>query len=185
MKKSDFFYDLPQELIAQHPAEPRDSSRLMVLDKKTGAVKHDIFHNIAQYIEPGDCLILNDTKVLPARLYGTRVDTGSVVEFLLLNNKGDDIWEVITGPGKKARKGHRFTFHDMLFAEIVDVLPDGNRLAKFTYDGVFFELLDKIGEMPLPHYITEKLENNDRYQTVYARERGSDAAPTAGLHFTP
>ena len=153
MKKSDFFYDLPQELIAQHPAEPRDSSRLMVLDKKTGAVKHDIFHNIAQYIEPGDCLILNDTKVLPARLYGTRVDTGSVVEFLLLNNKGDDIWEVITGPGKKARKGHRFTFHDMLFAEIVDVLPDGNRLAKFTYDGVFFELLDKIGEMPLPHYI--------------------------------
>ena len=123
MKKSDFFYDLPQELIAQHPAEPRDSSRLMVLDKKTGAVKHDIFHNIAQYIEPGDCLILNDTKVLPARLYGTRVDTGSVVEFLLLNNKGDDIWEVITGPGKKARKGHRFTFHDMLFAEIVDVLP--------------------------------------------------------------
>lgn len=125
---------------------------------KTGAVKHDIFHNIAQYIEPGDCLILNDTKVLPARLYGTRVDTGSVVEFLLLNNKGDDIWEVITGPGKKARKGHRFTFHDMLFAEIVDVLPDGNRLAKFTYDGVFFELLDKIGEMPLPHYITEKLE---------------------------
>ena len=185
MKKSDFFYDLPQELIAQHPAEPRDSSRLMVLDKKTGAVKHDIFHNIAQYIEPGDCLILNDTKVLPARLYGTRVDTGSVVEFLLLNNKGDDIWEVITGPGKKARKGHRFTFHDMLFAEIVDVLPDGNRLAKFTYDGVFFELLDKIGEMPLPHYITEKLENNDRYQTVYARERGSAAAPTAGLHFTP
>ena len=182
MKKSDFFYDLPQELIAQHPAEPRDSSRLMVLDKKTGAVKHDIFHNIAQYIEPGDCLILNDTKVLPARLYGTRVDTGSVVEFLLLNNKGDDIWEVITGPGKKARKGHRFTFHDMLFAEIVDVLPDGNRLAKFTYDGVFFELLDKIGEMPLPHYITEKLENNDRYQTVYARERGSAAAPTAGLH---
>ena len=132
MKKSDFFYDLPQELIAQHPAEPRDSSRLMVLNKKTGAVKHDIFHNIAQYIEPGDCLILNDTKVLPARLYGTRVDTGSVVEFLLLNNKGDDIWEVITGPGKKARKGHRFTFHDMLFAEIVDVLPDGNRLAKFT-----------------------------------------------------
>lgn len=185
MKKSDFFYDLPQELIAQHPAEPRDSSRLMVLDKKTGAVKHDIFHNIAQYIEPGDCLILNDTKVLPARLYGTRVDTGSVVEFLLLNNKGDDICEVITGPGKKARKGHRFTFHDMLFAEIVDVLPDGNRLAKFTYDGVFFELLDKIGEMPLPHYITEKLENNDRYQTVYARERGSAAAPTAGLHFTP
>ena len=185
MKKSDFFYDLPQELIAQHPAEPRDSSRLMVLDKKTGVVKHDIFHNIAQYIEPGDCLILNDTKVLPARLYGTRVDTGSVVEFLLLNNKGDDIWEVITGPGKKARKGHRFTFHDMLFAEIVDVLPDGNRLAKFTYDGVFFELLDKIGEMPLPHYITEKLENNDRYQTVYARERGSAAAPTAGLHFTP
>ena len=185
MKKSDFYYDLPPELIAQHPVEPRDSSRLMVLDKKTGEVTHRIFRDITEYFRPGDCLILNDTKVLPARLYGTRTDTGAVVEFLLLNNRGDDVWEVITGPGKKARTGHRFTFHDMLFAEIVDVLPDGNRLAKFEYDGVFFEVLDKIGEMPLPHYITEKLEDKSRYQTVYARERGSAAAPTAGLHFTP
>ena len=185
MKKSDFYYDLPPELIAQHPVEPRDSSRLMVLDKKTGEVTHRIFRDITEYFRPGDCLILNDTKVLPARLYGTRTDTGAVVEFLLLNNRGDDVWEVITGPGKKARTGHRFTFHDMLFAEIVDVLPDGNRLAKFEYDGVFFEVLDKIGEMPLPHYITEKLEDTSRYQTVYARERGSAAAPTAGLHFTP
>ena len=185
MKKSDFYYDLPPELIAQHPVEPRDSSRLMVLDKKTGEVTHRIFRDITEYFRPGDCLILNDTKVLPARLYGTRTDTGAVVEFLLLNNRGDDVWEVITGPGKKARTGHRFTFHNMLFAEIVDVLPDGNRLAKFEYDGVFFEVLDKIGEMPLPHYITEKLEDKSRYQTVYARERGSAAAPTAGLHFTP
>lgn len=184
MKKAISFTTCRRNSLHSIPPS-RETVRDLWCSTKTGAVKHDIFHNIAQYIEPGDCLILNDTKVLPARLYGTRVDTGSVVEFLLLNNKGDDIWEVITGPGKKARKGHRFTFHDMLFAEIVDVLPDGNRLAKFTYDGVFFELLDKIGEMPLPHYITEKLENNDRYQTVYARERGSAAAPTAGLHFTP
>lgn len=185
MKKSDFFYELPPERIAQHPAQPRDSSKLMVLDKTSGEVTHRIFRDVLEYFNEGDCLILNDTKVLPARLYGTRVDTGAVVEFLLLNNRGDDVWEVITGPGKKARTGHRFTFHDMLFAEIVDVLPDGNRLAKFTYDGVFFEVLDKIGEMPLPHYITEKLSDKSRYQTVYAREQGSAAAPTAGLHFTP
>ncbi len=185
MKKSDFFYELPPERIAQHPAQPRDSSKLMVLDKFSGEVTHRIFRDVLEYFNEGDCLILNDTKVLPARMYGTRVDTGAVVEFLLLNNRGDDVWEVITGPGKKARTGHRFTFHDMLFAEIVDVLPDGNRLAKFTYDGVFFELLDKIGEMPLPHYITEKLSDKSRYQTVYAREQGSAAAPTAGLHFTP
>ncbi|MBQ7046595.1 MAG: tRNA preQ1(34) S-adenosylmethionine ribosyltransferase-isomerase QueA [Oscillospiraceae bacterium] len=185
MKKSDFFYELPPERIAQHPAQPRDSSKLMVLDKTSGEVTHRIFRDVLEYFNEGDCLILNDTKVLPARLYGTRVDTGAVVEFLLLNNRGDDVWEVITGPGKKARTGHRFTFHDMLFAEIVDVLPDGNRLAKFSYDGVFFEVLDKIGEMPLPHYITEKLSDKSRYQTVYAREQGSAAAPTAGLHFTP
>lgn len=185
MKKSDFYYDLPQELIAQHPVEPRDSSRLMVLDKVTGEVSHKVFHDVIDYFNPGDCLILNNTKVLPARIYGKRVDTGSIVEFLLLNNRGDDIWEVLTGPGKKARLGHKFTFNDMLYAEIVDVLPDGNRLAKFTYDGVFFEILDKIGEMPLPHYIKERLEDKDRYQTVYAKDRGSAAAPTAGLHFTP
>ena len=186
MKRSDFYYDLPKELIAQTPAEPRDSSRLLVMDKKTGAVKHDIFHNIAQYIKPGDCLILNNTKVLPARMYGTRDDTGAVVEFLLLNQKSFDTWEVITGPGKKARVGHKFTFGGgILTAEITEVLPDGNRIARFGFEGNFFDVIDRVGEMPLPHYITEKLEDKSRYQTVYAKEEGSAAAPTAGLHFTP
>lgn len=186
MKRTDFYYDLPQELIAQTPVEPRDSSKLLVLNKKTGDLSHKHFYDVIDYLKEGDCLILNNTKVLPARMYGTRVDTGSVVEFLLLNQKSYDTWEVITGPGKKARTGHRFTFGDgSLTAEVIDVLPDGNRIAKFGFKGNFFEIIDKIGEMPLPHYITEKLEDKNRYQTVYAKEEGSAAAPTAGLHFTP
>lgn len=186
MKRTDFYYDLPQELIAQTPIEPRDSSKLLTLNKKTGDLSHKHFYDVIDYLKEGDCLILNNTKVLPARMYGTRVDTGSVVEFLLLNQKSYDTWEVITGPGKKARTGHRFTFGDgSLTAEVIDVLPDGNRIAKFGFEGNFFEIIDKIGEMPLPHYITEKLEDKNRYQTVYAKEEGSAAAPTAGLHFTP
>ena len=186
MKRSDFFYDLPQELIAQTPVEPRDSSRMLVMNKESGEIEHKIFKDITEYFRPGDCLILNNTKVLPARMYGTRTDTGSVVEFLLLNQKSNDTWEVITGPGKKARVGHKFTFGDgSLTAEVIEVLDDGNRIAKFGFEGNFFEVIDKIGEMPLPHYITERLENKDRYQTVFAKEQGSAAAPTAGLHFTP
>ncbi len=186
MKRTDFFYDLPQELIAQTPVEPRDSSRLLAMNKNTGEISHKHFRDILDYFKPGDCLILNNTKVLPARMYGTRVDTGSVVEFLLLSQKSYDTWEVITGPGKKARVGHKFTFgNGILTAEVIEVLPDGNRIAKFGFEGNFFEVIDKVGEMPLPHYITEKLEDKNRYQTVYAKEDGSAAAPTAGLHFTP
>ncbi len=186
MKRSDFYYDLPQELIAQTPVEPRDSSKLLAMNRNTGEISHRIFRDVLDYFKPGDCLILNNTKVLPARMYGTRIDTGSVVEFLLLNQKSYDTWEVITGPGKKARVGHKFTFGDgSLSAEVIEVLPDGNRIAKFGFEGNFFEVIDKIGEMPLPHYITEKLEDKNRYQTVYAKEQGSAAAPTAGLHFTP
>ncbi|MBQ2847868.1 MAG: tRNA preQ1(34) S-adenosylmethionine ribosyltransferase-isomerase QueA [Clostridia bacterium] len=186
MKRSDFYYDLPQELIAQTPVEPRDSSRLLAVNKKTGECSHKSFKDIVDYLKPGDCLILNNTKVLPARMYGTRVDTGSVVEFLLLNQKSYDTWEVITGPGKKARVGHKFTFgNGCLTAEVIEVLSDGNRIARFGFEGNFFDVIDKIGEMPLPHYITEKLEDKNRYQTVYAKEEGSAAAPTAGLHFTP
>lgn len=186
MKRSDFYYDLPQELIAQTPVEPRDCSRMLAMSKKTGECKHHVFKDIIDFFRPGDCLILNNTKVLPARMYGTRIDTGSVVEFLLLNQKSYDTWEVITGPGKKARVGHKFTFGDgILTAEVIEVLPDGNRIAKFGFEGNFFEVIDKVGEMPLPHYITERLEDKNRYQTVYAKEEGSAAAPTAGLHFTP
>ena len=186
MKRSDFYYDLPKELIAQTPVEPRDSSKMLVIDKNTGELNHRIFSDITEYIKPGDCLILNNTRVLPARMYGTRIDTGAVVEFLLLNQKSYDTWEVITGPGKKARIGHKFTFgNGILTAEVIDVLDDGNRIAKFGFDGNFFDVIDKVGEMPLPHYITERLEDKERYQTVYAKEEGSAAAPTAGLHFTP
>lgn len=186
MKRSDFYYDLPKELIAQTPVEPRDMSRMLAVNKKTGECSHITFKDVIDFIRPGDCLILNNTKVLPARMYGKRTDTGSVVEFLLLNQKSFDTWEVITGPGKKARVGHTFTFGDgILTAEIVEVLPDGNRVAKFGFEGNFFEVIDKVGEMPLPHYITERLEDKNRYQTVYAKEEGSAAAPTAGLHFTP
>ena len=186
MKTSDFYYDLPPELIAQTPLEKRDESRLLCLDKATGEWSHHHFYELPDFLRPGDCLILNNSRVLPARLLGHRLPGGGACEVLLLQDKGDKVWECLVRPGKHLREGARVSFGGgELTAEIAEVLPDGNRLAKFTYDGVFFELLDKIGEMPLPHYITEKLENNDRYQTVYARERGSAAAPTAGLHFTP
>lgn len=185
MNKSDFYYDLPKELIAQHPVEPRDSSRLMAVDKITGKIEHKHFYDILDELNEGDCLIVNNTRVLPARMYGIKEDTGARVEFLLLNNKGNDVWETITGPGKRAKPGTRFTFGDgLLKAEIIDVLEGGNRLAKFSYDGNFFEVLDKIGQMPLPPYITERLADGERYQTVYSKELGSAAAPTAGLHFT-
>ena len=185
MKKSDFYYDLPKELIAQHPSEKRDHSRLMVVNKKTGEIEHKHFFDIVDYLEEGDCLILNNTKVLPARIFGTKVDTGAKVEFLLLKNLGDDNWESIAGPGKRAKPGTRFSFGDgLMFADVTQVLDGGNRLIHFDYQGNFFELLDRIGQMPLPPYITEKLEDDSRYQTVYSKERGSAAAPTAGLHFT-
>lgn len=185
MKKSDFFYDLPQELIAQHPSEKRDESRMMVLDRQSGEVQHKHFFDIVDELEKGDCLILNNTKVLPARIYGVKEKTGAHVEFLLLNDKGGDIWEVIAGPGKRAKEGARFSFGDgKLSAEVLEVLESGNRLVKFSYDGNFFNVLDEIGQMPLPHYITEELKDKSRYQTVYAKELGSAAAPTAGLHFT-
>ena len=185
MKKSDFFYFLPEELIAQHPIEPRDHSRLMVVDKNSGEIEHKHFFDILDELNEGDCLVLNNTRVLPARLYGIKDDTGAKVEFLLLTSKGDDIWECITGPGKRAKPGTNFTFGDgLLKAEVLQVLDGGNRLVKFKYDGNFFNVLDDIGQMPLPPYITEKLENSERYQTVYSKELGSAAAPTAGLHFT-
>lgn len=185
MKKSDFFYDLPQELIAQHPSEKRDESRMMVLDRQSGEVQHKHFFDIVDELEKGDCLILNNTKVLPARIYGVKEKTGAHVEFLLLNDKGGDVWEVIAGPGKRAKEGARFSFGDgRLSAEVLEVLESGNRLVKFSYDGNFFNVLDEIGQMPLPHYITEELKDKSRYQTVYAKELGSAAAPTAGLHFT-
>ena len=185
MKKSDFFYDLPENLIAQHPIEPRDSSRMLYLNKENGELEHRIFSDIFDLLTDKDCLILNNTKVMPARMYGVRTDTGAIVEFLLLNQLSNDTWEVITGPGKKAKTGHKFSFGDgILFAEIIEVLENGNRIAKFEFEGVFFEILDKIGQMPLPHYITEELKDKDRYQTVYADKLGSAAAPTAGLHFT-
>ncbi len=185
MRKQDFYYDLPEELIAQHPSEKRENSRLMLLDKNTGKVEHKHFYNIIDYLNEGDCLVLNNTKVIPARIYGIRVDTGAVVEFLLLKNLGDDKWECLAGPGKKAKVGYKFTFaNGILNAEVVDVKDDGNRIVKFEYSGSFYEVLDKVGEMPLPHYIHEKLKDCTRYQTVYAKYEGSAAAPTAGLHFT-
>ncbi|MCR5525840.1 MAG: tRNA preQ1(34) S-adenosylmethionine ribosyltransferase-isomerase QueA [Lachnospiraceae bacterium] len=184
--KKDFYYDLPEELIAQDPLDKRDTSRLMVLDKKTGEIEHKIFHDIVDYLNPGDCLVMNNTKVIPARLLGVKEDTGAAVEILLLKNKGNDIWETIVRPGKKLRVGARVVFGDgLLKAEIVDIVEEGDRLVKFYYDGIFEEILDKLGEMPLPPYITHKLADRDRYNTVYAKFDGSAAAPTAGLHFTP
>ena len=186
MKTSDFYYDLPEELIAQEPLEERDKSRLMVLDKSTGSIDHKQFFNIEEMINAGDALILNDTRVLPARLYGVKEDTGGAIEFLLLNKHSLDTWEVILKPGRRAKPGARFVFGDgKLKAEILDVINEGNRLVKFAYDGVFESVLDELGEMPLPPYITKKLEDRDRYQTVFAKHNGSAAAPTAGLHFTP
>lgn len=185
MNKSDFYYDLPEELIAQHPVEPRDSSRLMCVDKNSGAIEHKHFYDIIDELQEGDCLILNNTRVLPARLFGVKNETGAKVEFLLLTNKGDDTWECIVGPGKKAKPGSKFTFADgLLSCEVLDVLEGGNRLVKFYYEGNFYNVLDQIGQMPLPPYITERLDNGERYQTVYSKELGSAAAPTAGLHFT-
>lgn len=187
MKKSDFYYDLPKERIAQTPLEPRDSSKMMVINRKSDVIEDKHFYDIVDYLNEGDCLILNNTKVLPARLYGVKEDTGANVEFLMLNQIENDVWEVITGPGRRAKTGAKFVFgNGILKAEILEVLENGNRLAKFYYEGNnIFNALEKVGEMPLPHYITEKLEDADRYQTVYAKELGSAAAPTAGLHFTP
>lgn len=187
MKKEDFYYDLPKEYIAQTPIEPRDHSRMLVVHRSQDRIEHRHFYDILDYLTDKDCLILNDTRVLPARLYGIKEGTGARVEFLLLNQKEKDVWEVITGPGKRAKEGTKFTFgNGILHAEVLSILENGNRLAKFTYEGdTIFPVLEKIGEMPLPHYISKKLENGERYQTVYSKELGSAAAPTAGLHFTP
>lgn len=184
--KSDYYYDLPQELIAQDPLRDRSSSRLMVLDKSTGAVEHRVFKDIKEYLKPGDCLVLNDTKVIPARLMGTRKDTGAVIEVLLLKRRSDNTWETLVKPGKKAKVGQIIEFGDgLMTGEVVGIEDEGNRIIKFSFDGIFEEILDKRGEMPLPPYITHKLEDRNRYQTVYAKYEGSAAAPTAGLHFTP
>ena len=186
MKTSDFFYELPPELIAQEPMAKRDESRLMVLDKNTGEIEHKHFYDIVDMLRPGDALILNDTRVIPARLYGAKEGTGGAIEFLLLTKHSLDTWEVILRPGRKAKPGARFVFgNGELKAEVIDIINDGNRLVKFEYEGVFENVLDRLGEMPLPPYITKKLEDKNRYQTVYARHDGSAAAPTAGLHFTP
>ena len=185
MKKSDFYFDLPEELIAQDPLEDRSGSRLLMLDKNTGETKHRIFHDIVNYLAPGDCLVLNNTKVIPARLLGVKEDTGAAIEVLLLKRRENDIWETLVRPGRKCRPGAKFVFGDgLLKAEVLDVVEEGNRLIQFTYDGIFEEVLDKLGEMPLPPYITHKLQDKNRYQTVYAKYEGSAAAPTAGLHFT-
>ena len=185
MKTSDFYYDLPQELIAQDPLEDRSSSRLMHLSIKDGSLEHRHFTDILDYLKEGDCLVINDTKVIPARLYGHKEDTGAVIEILLLKRKENDIWECLVKPGKKARPGAKIVFgNGILKGEIVDVGEEGNRLIQFHYDGIFEEILDQLGEMPLPPYITHKLEDKNRYQTVYAKNEGSAAAPTAGLHFT-
>lgn len=186
MNKQDFYFDLPQELIAQTPLKDRSSSRLLVLDKENGNVEHKVFKDIEGMLNSGDCLVINETKVIPARLIGAREDTGTRIEVLLLKRTADDTWECITFPGKKTRIGHRLQFGDgLLKAEVVDVVDEGNRIIRFEYEGIFEEILDKLGQMPLPPYITEKLEDKNRYQTVYAKNEGSAAAPTAGLHFTP
>ncbi len=184
MKKSDFYYDLPQNLIAQTPVEPRTKSRLLHLDRTTGEVTHGTFTDVLEYLNKGDCLVMNDTRVLPARIFGTRTDTGSVVEFVLLKQIGEDTWECLAGPGKKAKPGKVFKFNEELSCEVVDVTEGGNRIVRFVYNGVFFDILDRVGKMPLPPYITEELGDKERYQTVYSKELGSAAAPTAGLHFT-
>ncbi|MCM1252905.1 MAG: tRNA preQ1(34) S-adenosylmethionine ribosyltransferase-isomerase QueA [Clostridium sp.] len=185
LRKSDFYYELPPELIAQDPLEERSASRLLMLDKETGKIEHHIFHEIAEYLHPGDCLVLNDTKVIPARLMGVRKDTGAAVEVLLLKRREHDIWETLVKPGKKARPGMSLSFGGgLLQADVLEIVEEGNRLIRFHYEGIFEEVLDKLGEMPLPPYITHKLQDKNRYQTVYAKYEGSAAAPTAGLHFT-
>lgn len=185
MKTSDFYYDLPQELIAQDPLEDRSASRLMHLDKVTGEVQHRHFRDVLEYLKPGDCLVINDTKVIPARLYGHKVGTDAAIEILLLKRKEKNVWETLVKPGKKCRPGTVISFGDgILTGEVIDVVEEGNRLIRFDYEGIFEEILDRLGEMPLPPYITHKLKDKDRYQTVYAKHEGSAAAPTAGLHFT-
>ena len=185
LKTSDFYFDLPKELIAQDPLEDRSSSRLLMVDKNTGDIKHEVFRNIVDYLHPGDCLVLNNTKVLPARLLGVKEDTGAAVEVLLLKRKDGNVWETLVKPGKKMRPGARVVFGDgLLKGEVIDVVEEGNRLIRFEFEGIFEEVLDRLGEMPLPPYITHKLQDKNRYQTVYAKYDGSAAAPTAGLHFT-
>ena len=186
MKTSDFYYDLPQELIAQDPLEDRSSSRLMHLSLKDGSIEHRHFTDILDYLHKGDCLVINDTKVIPARLYGHKEETGALIENLLLKRRENDIWESLVKPGKKARPGAKITFGDgILKGEIIDIVDEGNRLIQFHYEGIFEEILDRLGQMPLPPYITHQLQDKNRYQTVYAKYDGSAAAPTAGLHFTP
>ena len=186
MSLHDFYYDLPQELIAQDPLEDRSSSRLLVLDRETGNTEHHIFREIINYLNPGDCLVVNNTKVIPARLIGNKVGTDAKIEVLLLKRNADDVWETLVKPGKKAKPGTKISFGDgLLIGEVVDIVEEGNRLIRFTYDGIFEEILDQLGQMPLPPYITHQLEDKNRYQTVYAKHNGSAAAPTAGLHFTP
>ena len=185
MKTSDFYYDLPKELIAQDPLEDRSASRLMHLNKETGEYEHGHFRDILKYLKPGDCLVINDTKVIPARLYGSKVGTDAAIEILLLKRRENDIWETLVKPGKKCQVGTVISFGDgILTGEVVDIVDEGNRLIQFHYDGIFEEILDQLGEMPLPPYITHKLQDKNRYQTVYAKHEGSAAAPTAGLHFT-
>lgn len=185
MNVKDYDYDLPEELIAQDPLEDRSSSRLMVLDRQTGDVEHRHFTDILEYLHPGDCLVINNTKVIPARLFGVKEDTQAKIEVLLLKRKENDIWEILVKPGKKAKPGTKLVFGDgLLTAEVVDVVEEGNRLIQFHYDGIFEEILDQLGQMPLPPYITHQLKDKNRYQTVYAKYDGSAAAPTAGLHFT-
>lgn len=184
--KSDFYYDLPEELIAQTPVEPRSASRMMCVDRRTGEVSHDRFYNLCDHLREGDLLVMNDSRVIPARLYGEKIGNSTFIEFLLLEQKGDKVWEIICRPGKKAKIGTRFSFGGgRLTAEVTEVKDDGNRIVRFECEGNFFTALDEVGQMPLPPYITAKLENKERYQTVYSRELGSAAAPTAGLHFTP
>ena len=186
MKTSDFYFDLPQELIAQDPLEDRSSSRLLVLGKETGSIEHKHFYDILEYLREGDCLVLNNTKVIPARLYGVREGTGAMIEILLLKRKENNVWETLVKPGKKAKPGTKIIFGDgLLVGEVLEIVEEGNRLIQFTYEGVFEEILDQLGQMPLPPYITHELKDKNRYQTVYAKYEGSAAAPTAGLHFTP
>ncbi|MBE5748794.1 MAG: tRNA preQ1(34) S-adenosylmethionine ribosyltransferase-isomerase QueA [Clostridiales bacterium] len=185
MKRSDFFYDLPEELIAQYPVEPRDSSRLLVYDRKTNSMQHRHFFDIENFLQKGDVLVINNTKVLPVRLYGTKDKTGGKIEFLLLKRIDLKTWEVVLKPGRIAKIGAKFNFGDKLSAKVVDIIEGGMRVVEFEYDGVFEDILNDVGEMPLPHYIKQQIENKERYNTVYAEHTGSSAAPTAGLHFTP
>ena len=186
LKTSDFYYELPPELIAQDPLDDRASSRLLVMDKKTGEIRHETFRDLADYLRPGDCLVLNNTRVIPARLLGVKEDTKAAIEVLLLKRRENDIWETLVKPGKKMKPGARVVFGDgLLRGEVLEIVQEGNRLIRFTYEGIFEEILDRLGQMPLPPYITHQLKDKNRYQTVYAKHEGSAAAPTAGLHFTP